>query len=315
MRLRESDELRRRRERLILLRRGDDAVLLHAIEHVGEAILGAVGMAVGIVIIRSLEQARQHGALGEREILRRFAEITARGHLDAPGGAAEIGRIEIQFEDLVLAQRVFEPRCHDHLADLALIGHVLADQEIFHHLLGDGRAALRPARIGQIADEGADDAALVDAVVLVEAPVLGGDEGLLHQIGNVAERHPDAPVAGLEHVGEFLPAAVEHHAHARQFPAFQHRLIRQIGRRIVEEIDDLAEIDDRLGERFVLAELLVGGIRDRQKLRPWNSGMSAPTALGSSSAVAIEFVEIDGFESKACSMCAQPLRSICTTSA
>ncbi len=80
---------------------------------------------------------------------------------------------------------------------------------------------MRAARLGQIADEGADDAAFVDAVVLIEAPILGGDEGLLHLIRNVGERHPDAPVAGLEHVGEILAAAVEHLAQARQFPALE----------------------------------------------------------------------------------------------
>ena len=184
---------------------GDDAVFLHAAEHVSEPLFGAVGMAVGIVIIRAFEQAGQHRAFGQREVLGRFAEIAARRHLDAPRAAAEISGIEIELENLVLAQRIFEPRRHDHLADLALIGHVLADQEIFHHLLGDGRAALRPARLGEIADEGADDAALVDAVMLKEAPVFGGDERLLHEIGNVGERHPDAPIAGLEHVGEVLP--------------------------------------------------------------------------------------------------------------
>ncbi len=49
VRMGKRDELRRRRQRLVLLCRGDDAVLLHALEHVGETVLGAIGMAVGIV--------------------------------------------------------------------------------------------------------------------------------------------------------------------------------------------------------------------------------------------------------------------------
>ena len=68
----------------------------------------------------------------------------------------------------------------------------------------------------QIADEGANDAALVNAVVLIETPVLGRDERLLHVVGNVGERHPDPAVAGLEHVGKLVALAVEHRAHARQ---------------------------------------------------------------------------------------------------
>ena len=96
--------------------------------------------------------------------------------------------------------------------------------------------------------------------MLVEAPVLGGDERLLHEIGNVGERHPDAPVAGLEHVGKIRALAVEHRAHARQLPALEARLVGQIGRGVVEELDHLAEIDHRIGDGLVLAELVIGGI-------------------------------------------------------
>ena len=120
---------------------------------------------------------------------------------------------------------------------------------------------MRPARLGEIADEGADDAALVDAMVLEEAPIFGGDERLLHEFGNVAERVPDAPVAGLEHVGEMLPVAVEHRGGAGQLFALQLRLIGQVGRRIIEEVDDLTEVDHRIGDGFVLAELMVGGVQ------------------------------------------------------
>ena len=174
-------------------------------------------MAIGTEIARPLGQAGQHRALAERKLLRRLAEIAARRHLDAPGAAAEIDGIEVELENLRLGQRVLEARGDDHLADLALVGDVVADQQVLHHLLGDGRAALRPSGLAKIADEGADQAALVDALVLEEAPVLGGDEGLLHEIGNGRERHPDAPVACLEHVGESAALAVEHGAHAGSF--------------------------------------------------------------------------------------------------
>ena len=62
VRQRESDELGRRGERLVLLRRGDDAVLLHAVEHVSEAFLGAIGMAIRIVEVRSLQHAGEQRA-------------------------------------------------------------------------------------------------------------------------------------------------------------------------------------------------------------------------------------------------------------
>ena len=70
--------------------------------------------------------------------------------------------------------------------------------------------------LGEIGDEGANQPALVDALVLVEALVLGRDERLLHVLGNVGERHPDAALVLLEHLGEALALAVEHHARPRQ---------------------------------------------------------------------------------------------------
>ena len=169
---------RQRRQSPAGLLGAERAVLLHAAEHVGEPLLRAPRMPVGAVIVRPLGQAGEQRALLERELLRRLAEIAARRQLDAPGAAAEIDGVEIKLEDLVLAQRRLDPRRHDHLADLALVGQVVAHQQVLHHLLGDGRAALRAPGLREVADEGADQAALVDALVLVEALVLGGDERL-----------------------------------------------------------------------------------------------------------------------------------------
>ena len=73
-----------------------------------------------------------------------------------------------------------------------------------------------PVRLGHRVHEGADHAALVDAVVLEEALVLGGDEGLLHELRNLGERHPMAAVVGLEQLGELGAVAVEHRGHAGQ---------------------------------------------------------------------------------------------------
>src|SRR5581483_5270630 len=89
------DDLRWRRQRLGLLLRRDDTVFLHAAEHIAKPLPGAFGPAVGIEEVRPLEKTGEHRALADRESLGRFAEIAARGHLDAPGAAAEIRGIEI----------------------------------------------------------------------------------------------------------------------------------------------------------------------------------------------------------------------------
>src|SRR5215831_16687147 len=136
-------------------------------------------MPVRVEGVRTLGQAGKERAFLERELLRRLAKITARRHLDAPGAAAEIDGIEIELENLRLAEGLLDPRRHDHLADLALVCQVFAHQQVLDDLLGDGRAALRAPGGGEITDEGADQAALVDPLMLIEAFVLGRKKSLL----------------------------------------------------------------------------------------------------------------------------------------
>src|SRR4029077_153424 len=103
------DDLRWRRQRLGLLLRGDDAVFLHAAEHIAEPFPRPFGPAVRIEEVRSLEETRQHRTLAKAEGLGRFAEIAPRRHLDAPGAAAEVSGIEIELENLRLGQRALDP--------------------------------------------------------------------------------------------------------------------------------------------------------------------------------------------------------------
>ena len=180
------------RHRVLELRVGDDGILVHAAEHIGEPLLRALTLPVRVVVARALGEAGEERAFGQGEILGALAEVAARRQLDAPRRAAEEDGVEVDLQDLVLAQRFLDPRGDDHLADFPLVADLVADQQVLRHLLRDGGAALAAVRVGNVADEGADHAALVDALVLVEALVLGGDEGLLHVLRNVGERHPAA---------------------------------------------------------------------------------------------------------------------------
>ena len=155
----------------------------------------------------------------------------------------------------------FDARRDDHLADLALIAELLAHQEVLGDLLGDGRAALRAAGPGEVADESADEAVLVDALVLVEALVLGRHEGIAYLLRDCGERHPDAALVVLEYFGERLALAVEHRARAGKLEALEPGVVRQVRSRLVVEFDDVAEIDGGSGHRLVLAELPIGRLQ------------------------------------------------------
>ena len=128
-------------------------------------------------------------------------------------------------------------------------------------MLGDGRAALRPAGCGEIADEGADQAALVDPLVLIEASILGREKSLLHVLRDVGKRHPDSPLVLLEYLGETLATPVEDDARAGQPHALELGMIGQIGTRLVVEIDHVAKIHRRYSDGLVLAELPICGLQ------------------------------------------------------
>src|SRR5262245_40568525 len=81
---------------------GEYSVLLRAAEDIGQPPVRAPGMPVGVEIVRPLGQTGKKRTFPEGELVRRLAEIAARCHLDAPGAAAEIDRIEIELENLRL---------------------------------------------------------------------------------------------------------------------------------------------------------------------------------------------------------------------
>src|SRR5262249_28145186 len=147
------------------------------------------------------------------------------GKLDAPGIAAKIDRIEIELENFILAQRLFHARRNDHLADLALVGEIFPDQEVFHDLLGDGRAPLGPARLSEIADKRTDQTALVHTLVLVESFVFRGDESVAHVVRDIGEHHPYPSLVLLEYLREALSLAIQHHTRAGKLEPFEFGVI------------------------------------------------------------------------------------------
>ena len=248
-------------QRRIHLRLGDRALFLHPAQHVGAPLPRPLRVLVGAVIVRALWQAGEQGGLGQRQRADRLPEPRARRHLDAVGAAAEIDPVEVEPEDLRLGLEPLQPRGHDHLADLALVGDVVAHRQVFHHLLRNGRAAGRPSRRGEVADEGADHTALVDAVVLVETLVLGRDEGLLHEVGHAFDRHDEAAPMRLEGLGIGLARRIQDDAGAGQLDVAQGLGRGQVLHGVVVEGDHRRRLERRIGRVLTLAELLVARVQ------------------------------------------------------
>ena len=112
-----------------------------------------------------------------------------RGAVDAESAAAHIGAVEIEFQDLVLGQPRLQPDREKRFLDLALDGALVVEEQVLRQLLGDRRAALPHAaglRVGHQRAHGAGD---VDAEMIVEAAVLGGERRLDQVVRKILQRN------------------------------------------------------------------------------------------------------------------------------
>ena len=140
-------------------------------------------------------QARALGAAGGRvrgqpgrrgRAVRGAAEVGARRRLDAVGAVAEVDAVHVLGQHLLLgplALQVVGQRGLAQLLEHRALG--LGRQRVLHELLGDRRAALHGAAAQHVLGQGARDALVVHALVLVEAAVLDGDHRVLHVGGDV----------------------------------------------------------------------------------------------------------------------------------
>ena len=197
---------------LVVLGLVDELVVQHLLQDPVHAVLGQVGIGHRVIGPRRVGQARQQRGLGDGHVLRRVAEVVLCAGLHPVGGGAEGGDVEIAFEDLVLGVRegLLQGQGVLDLPELArrrrlrgradLRGVATADarlhQDVAHVLLGEGGRSLAVGA-RRVGGERAQHAGGVDALVLVEALVLDGDDGVLHVLADIGQRHHD-PVLGVE---------------------------------------------------------------------------------------------------------------------
>ena len=167
----------------VVLLLGDVTSGEHAIEDDVAPPDGKVGVGGGVIGRRGLREAGEQRCLGEGELGRMLVEVGPGCGLDAIGSMAVVDGVEVHEQDLVLGVDLLELDGDVCLADLpleALLELLVGQDGVSHQLLGDGRRALVAA--GQDGERRARDALDVDAVVLVEADVLGVD-GALDDVG------------------------------------------------------------------------------------------------------------------------------------
>ena len=157
-------------------------------------------VAVGRKLGRRFHEPGEHRGFRQRHEPRALAEIFLRRRFDPIRARAEIDAVQIEFEDLVLRVAALEPKRQDRLLDLARQRALLGQKQILGELLGQRRAALYAAPAGHVAQKRARHADRIDAVMVVESPVLDGHERL-GQIGRQVDE-PDRRAACVATIGD-----------------------------------------------------------------------------------------------------------------
>src|SRR4029078_476160 len=107
---------------------------------------------------------------------------------------AEENLVEIELENLVLGQRLFDSPRQEQLRELARVPLFGAQEEIARNLLGYRARALGFFTAAENhVHSGAQHALPVEAGMFVKTGVLGGDEGVLQLDRNLVDLDRDAP--------------------------------------------------------------------------------------------------------------------------
>ncbi len=175
----------------------DKAILAHLPQHPVAPFDRALFMAFGHIVGRPLGQDRQIGELGQRQVFQILVEIGVGGGGDAECVPPERDLVEIEFENLLLGQRVFDAERQDRLTRLAHIADFVGQQQVLCHLLRDGRRAARRIAADQPLPRRADQAGIIDAAMFEKRLVLGRQERADHQLGIFGIGQFDAPFAGI----------------------------------------------------------------------------------------------------------------------
>ena len=160
------------------LRLGDRSRLGHRREH-----RRAPGTGLGLVLacvggLGPSYQCREVRGLGQVDLGNIDAELGMRRSLNAVCPPAEVDRVQVTLEDLVLRQLALELHRDRSLSDLAPKRRFPPDVDVLDVLLGDRRATLAPTGVADVLEQGPGDPDRIDAAVFVETSILCGQHSI-----------------------------------------------------------------------------------------------------------------------------------------
>ena len=184
----------------VLLHLFQDEFLTHFVEVPGRldaaVILLKLFLKEGIIEGWVVGDAYDGGALRHAQFADVLAEISLGGGLDAVGPRAEIDRVQVVGDDVLLAHALLVLQGPADLPELPAHGDVCVIVHLPQQLLGDGGAA-PGVSVEQGVPDGGDGAHPVHAVMLPEPVVLNGDQRVDEVPGNLAVLHQLPVAAGV----------------------------------------------------------------------------------------------------------------------
>ena len=179
---------------------GNQAILGHPVEDIALSGPGRLGLSERRIVAWRLGQAGQQGYFPQIQLRRFFTEIGSGRRLHAVGPFAEIDFIEIDEQDIFLAQQPLKTKGKDRFGGLAQITFFTGEQQGAGNLLGDGRPALAASAGAEVVESGPGNRPSVQAGMLPEAAVLGGDKGgrQKRRHGCYRDDYPEFPGNGID---------------------------------------------------------------------------------------------------------------------
>ena len=170
---------------------------------------------------RPLGNAGQQGGLGQGNILDLLAEVEPRRLVDAVTGVAEVNLVEIEKENFVLGETVFDFFGKQHLTNFARERPLSREEEGSRHLLRYGGGALTETAAAQVEQHRPRDAHVVDALVISEIRVLGGNNRIQHVLRNARDGNHRAAL--LEQLSDHLAVSRDDSRSLRRIVPFEQR--------------------------------------------------------------------------------------------
>ena len=224
----------------------DVSVLDHAIDDVIAPLGRALALTERMQRRRRLRQRCKIGGFRHRQLMHRLVEIQKRGRRNAISREAEIDFVQIELENLVLGVGALDLHREQRFRDLAGERHLVREQEVLRHLLGDRRGALGTAAGAVILheqDARAHHALKIEPAMLVEVLVLGRQERVNDPLRHCLDRQIQATLARI--FGDQRPVGRMHPRHHRRLVILQLRVIRQVLRVMPHQTGDAGDADQK----------------------------------------------------------------------